>query len=382
MPPTPAVPAGLPGLIHKLNTGLRSGIKGLYDVFIGSLTSMFVFFVVGAAILAIIEHTLIKSPEGIGFWKLLALGLGAILAELLGLKNAIIAWHSARAGAMLGWVGIWLFGFLFSFYNAIGSASEHQAKRESLQKAAFHATGDTRAEQDRALKALKAEEANVKTLKERIWAPNPEVDGKPVATPEAAEALIKGMEANTRFWVQLTEGCTKTAGTQTRKFCNDYAAAKAAKVDLESRGRDREALTKAEAQLTAAQAAYTNARKAVGTTKVATAEHTPFVHTISYLTGMDAEKVAIFEPAQTSLTNMMLVSLAGFIIGLGMVQGKPRTKWFRTGNLTAWLTGREPAAPTNIMTIERQEVHHTDESLKRWLDELQKRGLGTAQAAT
>lgn len=373
MPPVPATSTGLPGLIARAANGTKSGVKGLYDAFIGSLTSMFVFFVVGAAVLAIIEHTLIKSPEGIGFWKLLALGLGAILAELLGLKNAIIAWHSARAGAMLGWVGIWLFGFLFSFYNAIGSASEHQAKRESLQKAAFHATGDTRAEHDRALAALKSEEANVKTIKERIWAPNPEVDGKPVATPEAAEALIKGMEANTRFWVTLTEGCTKTGGTQTRKFCTDYAAAKAAKVDLESRGRDREALTKAEAQLTAAQAAYTNARKAVGTTKVASAEHTPFVHTVSYITGMDPEKIAVLEPAQTSLTNMMLVSLAGFIIGLGMVQGKPRTLWFRTGNLTAWITGRAVAEPSTRI-VERHTVE-TDGRFDRLVSALTDKGL-------
>lgn len=337
----PTASAGLVGLVQRLT-------KRASDGFDQSIVRIFAMMVVGAAVIAVIEYTITKAPTGLGFWKLLLLGLGAILAELMGIHRIILAWHAAKPGSMAAWAGVWILGFSFSVYNAMGSASEFQAKRESLQQASHNAYNDNRAALNAAKSKRDSDAKAVDDLRKLTWEAIPVVAGVQITSPAQAQALIDKARANTRFWT-MTEGCQKTAGAQTRAFCSEHAAAVAALAAATAREDNAEKLIAAERALAASEAKYEAAQRAASDTKVVKGEHTPFVQSVSYFTGAKPDEIAWVEPVQTSLVNMLLVSFAGLVLGLAAIQGRERTKWFDFSKLKRLLFGGEspvaPAAP-------------------------------------
>ena len=77
---------------------------------------------------------------------------------------------------------------------------------------------------------------------------------KPWRDPASARAAVQTAEVH-RFFTKVTEGCTKTFGPQTRKFCSDYEMAKA---EVER----WELIAAKEIEIGAAELAVTDARKA------------------------------------------------------------------------------------------------------------------------
>lgn len=301
---------------------------GLIGVMRGALVRIFVFLVVGAAVLSIIENTGLRaSGGGLTYWKLLMLGLGAILAELMGVHRAVVAWHGAHKGQTVAWSMVWMLGFIFSVYNAIGSSAEGQVKRANLQKAALVTYQDVRTDVTNARGRVVADEKSLADLKAMTWQELPKVAGRPVMSAEAATALIASYEGNARLW-GLTKGCTDAQGPQARKFCKEHGEAKAAKADLEERSRWQQKIEMAERQLTESREALKAALDKNDRTAVQTSDVTPFVGLASYVTGADPEKIQWIETFQTSFTNMMLVSLAGLVMALMSIQGRVRTPWF------------------------------------------------------
>lgn len=330
---------GLVGLYHKARHACE-----------GALVRIFVFMVCGAAVLSIIENTGIRAAGGgIAYWKLLLLGLGAIIAELIGVHRAVMAWHGAHKGQTAAWTAVWIVGFGFSVYNAIGSAAETQVKRATVQKAAMTSYQDVRSDLDSARNRVKAEEKSVADLKAMTWQEMPKVDGQPVMSPAAADALIKGAEGNARFW-GITKGCTDAQGPQARKFCANYAAAQAAKADLLERASWQAKIEAAEKQLTDARAALKTAMTRSDDTAVQTSDVTPFVGLVSYVSGAEPEKIQWIETFQTSFTNMLLVSLAGVVMALTAVQGKARTPWFNLRRRLSGLIYGRNEATTSLPT--------------------------------
>lgn len=323
---------------------VSKGAKSAFDWFTSSLVSLFVFFVVGAAVLSIIEFTLTKSASSsLSFWKLLALGLGCIIAELLGLKNAILSWHKARFGGMVAWSLIWAAGFAFSLYNALGSASEFQAQRANAQVQQAAAYGDVRTDLASARERVAQDTKTLAEMEKTAWGILPKVDGKDVVSVAAAEALIKSYEGNARF-MSLSQNCTAAQGPQARKFCADYADAKAAKANLEQKEAWGTKIEDARRQLAESRAHLAGLMTKASHTQTVTNDQTPFVATMVFL-GMSADVAAFLEPIQVSFTNMILVSLAGVVIALSMVQGQPRTRWVDwNGVKRTWVGGEVPAA--------------------------------------
>jgi len=312
------------GLVGAMN----GAVSRAYHAFDGALVRVFVFMVVGAAVLSIIENTAIRAADGgLAYWKLMMLGLGAIIAELMGVHRAVIAWHGAHKGQTIAWSMVWLIGFGFSVYNAIGSAAESQVKRANLQKAALVSYQDVRAGVDDARKRVSADEKSLADLKAMTWQEMPKVAGRPVMSANAAGALIKSYEGNARFW-DLTKGCTDAQGPQARKFCKEHGEAKAAKADLEERARWQQKVELAEQQLATSRTVLKDAQSKNDHTAVQTFDVTPFVGLVSDVSGAEPEKVQWIETFQTSLTNMLLVSLAGLVMALMAIQGRERTPWF------------------------------------------------------
>jgi hypothetical protein len=330
------------GLFPSAANAARSAFK----TFEGSLVHMFVFFVVGAAVISIVEFTLTKSVSGMTTTKLLFLGFGAILAELIGLKNAILAWHRARLGGMVAWSLIWFCGFGFSLYNALGSASEFQAQRSNTQKAAATSYSDARTDLASARERVAQEEKALKELRSMTWSILPKVDGQDVSSVGAAAALIAGFEGNARF-MTLSKNCTEAQGPQARKFCKDLADAKAAKASLEEKGLWQSKIGDVEKQLADARAHMASLMTQAKTTATVVDEHTPFVATMVFF-GVSEVAAQFIEPLQTSFTNMVLVSLAGVVMALSRIQGEPRTPIVNWRGLQSSLFGGEAPAATPV----------------------------------
>ena len=345
--------------MHVPESASSKGLIGrAYQAFDGALVRVFVFMVVGAAVLSIIENTAIRAPDGgLAYWKLLLLGLGAIIAELMGVHRAVIAWHGAHKGQTIAWSMVWLIGFGFSVYNAIGSAAESQVKRANLQKAALVSYQDARTGVDDARTRVSADEKSLADLKAMTWQELPKVAGRPVMSADAAGALIKSYEGNARFW-DLTKGCADAQGPQARKFCKEHGEAKAAKADLEERARWQQKVELAEQQLATSRAVLKDAQSKNDHTAVQTSDVTPFVGLVSYVSGAEPEKVQWIETFQTSLTNMLLVSLAGLVMALIAIQSLERTPWFNIKGAMARIRrvlfgGVEPAPSAPLPTVIR-----------------------------
>lgn len=315
------------GLGKSAAKALAGFARFLVGAFESSLMRIFVLFVVGAAVLSVIEHTGSKASGTMDWYRLTMLGLGAIIAEMMGVQRMIIYWHKARAFSMLAWGCVWFVGFAFAFYNAVGTSANTAASTTNLHKAAFKTSQTVDANLEDARTKLHREEKALDDVRALTFTPLPNVDGKPVSSPAAAQALIAGFKSNTRFWTDLTEGCTKSGGKETRKFCKDYNDAVAAKADLEDRKGWDGKLVAAQAQVDAARAIFNAALEKSGTTQTVVSDVPPFLAFVSSRTGMPIDQISWIEPAQVSLVNMLLVSFAGLVMGLAAIEGTPRTPW-------------------------------------------------------
>lgn len=317
-----------------MNTAQSGGLVGLYQrirsgaghIFESALVRFFAFCVVGAAVIGIYQHVVEKATTPLDFWRLLLLGIGAITAEFLGVHKLVTNWHGARVGSMIAWTAIWAVGVTFAAYNVLSTGASFQAKRDGLQHTAFNAYGDARNDVEIKRAALKkAEKINEDTAKLTLT-PLPTVDGKPVSSVAAADAIINSLKANTRFW-DLTNGGKESAGKETRKFVMNYGEAVAAKADLEDRKSWDGKLAASLDALKTAKAEFIAAEVKANNTVAVTDEATPFVSLVAHISGKKATEVSWMEPLSSSLINMLLVSFAGIVSALSAIEGKPRTKF-------------------------------------------------------
>lgn len=346
--------AGLYGLMKLAAKSLASFFRSLTNAFESSLVRIFVLFVVGAAVISVIEHTSAKAANQLDWYRLTMLGLGAIIAEMMGVKQALIYWHKARAFSMLAWGCVWVTGFMFAAYNALGTSANTAANTSNVHKAAYNRSVNVNKNLDDARAKLHAEEKALEDVQRLTYTALPMVDGKPVSNAKAAQALIDGFKSNTRFWSDLTDGCTKTGGKETRKFCKDYSDALVALADLEDRKSWDGKLVAASKQVDEARAKFNEALAASETTETVVSEVAPFIAFVSSRTGMKPEQISWIEPAQVSIVNMLLVSFAGLVMGLAAIEGQPRTPWV---NWARWYRlffgGAKLPSPSNSTSVTR-----------------------------
>jgi hypothetical protein len=382
----------------------------------GTLTRIMIFFICGAAVLSVYEHVITKAVDGLSFTKLLLLGLGALLAELLGVHRLITSWHEARPFSMIVWAGIWCIGFAFSVYNTVGSASHASVERASIQKAAYirDNTARSTAQQAEAFRndkreALKRTElalsqavASRQDMHKAQYEPVVLPGGMQADSPAAVKALIEGAENNTIY--KSTSECTNATAKRSRAFCADLTDLRAALATLEKRellGQDKSALDAKIAALTKerdtaadrlerAEAAYQQAQQAASVVPVVLSEDTPLVHQVSYATGMKPETVRWLEAAQISFVGMLLVSFAGFVLGLEAIAGRPRTRWVNWKPMydaVLWfgyaLRGKVVPPETRTEIVHTREVVKDDGFQQRLRASAAKAGLlGTPMGAS
>jgi hypothetical protein len=174
-----------------------------------SLALKLVFF---AGLITILQKAGVPVPE-YGMQFAIALGIAALLYEMSASKGLMRAWYTAKPGALAASLAIWLCAFGYSVNQWVGAASENQAEKTNIHKAAFLKTGNAQDE-------LKAAKADVKRIEDRLGWMVTAIDGQPVRTAAAAQAAIDDAMSH-RFW-KSTNACTETKGQQTRKHCTAY----------------------------------------------------------------------------------------------------------------------------------------------------------------
>ena len=125
------------------------------------------YLVLFAGVITIIKKNATPDMWSYAMWFGIALGLAALLYEMTASRGIVRAYWEGRAGSML-WCGmIWAVAFGFSVNNWMGAASENQAEKTNLHKAAYTATVDTR-------QALKDAEDTLARLKGKFdWSKEP-----------------------------------------------------------------------------------------------------------------------------------------------------------------------------------------------------------------
>jgi len=246
---------------HALNS-LLTGAGSI------KINKILMFFAVIASVISVIYFSGEKAKE---FWPrmmMICLGLAAVGFHLTGAQNAAKSWNQRNLGTFCGWLLVAGMAFLWEMNSQLSISSSNQGELARAQLTAFVESGDTRSTLDAAEQKARAEFKTVEAMRKQLFDALPVVDGRTIETVAAAKAEVTALEARKRFWDDLTEKCTKTAGKETRKFCDDHKAAKQAVANLEGREALKAELKAAELGLKEAEAELKQAKAQAKTTKV------------------------------------------------------------------------------------------------------------------
>lgn len=270
---------GLAGALSAFGGAATRSTKTAYSI-ISQPEKWALYLVLFAGIITIVKKNATPDLLSYSMWFGIALGLAALMYEMTASRGIVRAYWEGRLGAMLWCGAIWAVAFGFSVNNWMGAASENQAEKTNLHKAAYSATVDTRA-------ALKDAEETLARLKGKFdWS-------KSLDAPESYDARIEAAEADAAF-------------EATRKGCKSKCIAKqqlAASLKAERANAIDRAATAEEIKI--AERKVEEARKVASTTKVEVSENRNDLLVLTRYAGMTEESAQIFN----GLFSIMVVSI-------------------------------------------------------------------------
>jgi len=238
------------------------------------------YLVLFAGVITIIKKNATPDMWSYAMWFGIALGLAALLYEMTASRGIVRAYWEGRAGSML-WCGmIWAVAFGFSVNNWMGAASENQAEKTNLHKAAYTATVDTR-------QALKDAEDTLARLKGKFdWS-------KSLDAPESYESRITAAESDAAY--EASRGGCKSKCIAKQQLAANLKAERANAI---------ERATTAE-EIKVAERKVEEARKTASSTKVEVSEKRNDLLVLTRYAGMTEESAQIFN----GLFSIMVVSI-------------------------------------------------------------------------
>lgn len=295
---------GLIGVMRRASLGFASSVSN-HDAWAIRL----VFF---AGIVTILHKAGVPIPMyGVAFS--VALGVAALLYEMNATRYALRSLWNGRAVGAIGWSIIWIVAFGYSMNQWVGAASENEATKSNLHKAAFTRTTDNR-------DALSKASKEVDRLQEKLRM-------APVRTPEAAQAHIDNAMAH-KFW-KSTDGCKETRGPQTRQFCSDYASAVADKAGA------TEAITVRE-ELKTAKASYESALRSSGSASEYTEARNDLV-ILTKFAGLSEDDARVLNALGSIVAISIFLSLATALRELELLRKEgPRRALVSLWGLRRW----------------------------------------------
>lgn len=238
------------------------------------------YLVLFAGAITIVKKNATDDVWSYAMWFGIALGVAALLYEMSASKSMVRAWWEGRPGAVVWSAIIWAVAFGFSINNWIGAASENQAEKTNMHKAAFFQSADVR----KAVKDLE-NQIDIKT-KSVDWS-------KTLDAPESYDARIKAAEDDAAY-------------EATRKGCRSKCIAKqqlAASLKADkANALDR--ITRQE-EIKALQVKLDEAREVAASTKVETSAARNDLVILTKYAGMTEESAQLFN----GLFSIVVVSI-------------------------------------------------------------------------
>lgn len=306
------------------------------------------YLVLFAGIITVFKKNWTGDIWSYALWFGIALGLAALLYEMTASKAIVRAYWHGRLGSMAWSFVIWAVAFGFSINNWIGAATENQAEKTNMHKAAFIQSDSVR--------------KNVTDLEKELARLEAKHDwSKSVDAPDAYEDRIKAAESDATF-------------EATRKGCKSKCIAKqqlAANLKAE-RAIAIDRATTAE-EIKATKGKLEDARQIAMTTKVQSSEARNDLVILTKYAGMGEDTAQL----ATGLLSIVVVSI---LLSFGSMQmelenlrregGKRDFEFF--GRIYRWLakiiTGKEPEAKfrkeVNVIT-DRASAAATVAALER-----------------
>lgn len=291
------------------------------------------YLVLFAGVITIFKKNATADLWSYAMWFGCALGIAALLYEMTASKGIIRAYWEGRAGAMVWCAVIWAVAFGFSINNWVGAASENQAEKTNLHKAAFNQSADVR----KAVKDLE-NQLEIKT-KSVDWS-------KTLDAPESYDARIKAANDDAAY-------------ESTRGGCKSKCIAKqqlAASLQADKQNAINRAVTQEEIKVL--QGKLDQARQVAANTKVETSEQRNDLVILTRYAGMSEDAAQIFNGLFSIIVVSILLSGGSMYNEMESLRAKgPRRKFeFLTRLYRGIYKAMFGGEPSNVKVIENNTV--------------------------
>lgn len=275
---------GLVGGAAALGRSAGNAARKTYSV-IANPDRWALYLVLFAGVITIIKKNATPEIWTYTMWFGIALGIAALLYEMSTSKSMAKALYHGRPGAFAWSFFIWAIAFGFSVNNWIGAASENQADKTNLHKAAFNQSADVR-------KAVKDLEGQLEIKTNSVnWS-------KTLDAPDSYDARIAAAEQDAQY-------------EATRKGCKSKCIAKqqlAASLKADRQNAINRATTQEEIKVL--QGKIEEARKIAANTKVETSENRSDLIILTKYAGMSEESAQIFNGLFSIIAISIFLSFA------------------------------------------------------------------------
>lgn len=293
-----------------------------------------IMLVLFAGVITIVKKNATDDVWSYAMWFGIALGIAALLYEMSSAKDIIKAWWQGRPGGVVASSIIWAVAFGFSVNNWVGAASENQAEKTNLHKAAFHQAVDVR----KAVTDLEKDLARLEAKHD--WS-------KSLDAPEAYDSRIAAAEADATY-------------EATRKGCKSKCIAKQ-QLAASLKAERANAIDRAETaeEIKAVKAKLDSARSIAASTKQETSEARNDLIVLTKYMGMTEESAQIFN----GLFSIIVVSI---LLSFGSMRAQveecrkagPRQRSNMGLKIKRWFArvffGREP---NDVRVVENTHIH-------------------------
>ena len=314
---------GLIGAASSINARAKSAFS-----FISNPDRLAIYLVLFAGVVTILKKNGVHIPEYMMLFGV-ALGIAALLYEMSASRAMMRSFWEGKGFSMVCNGLIWAVAFGFSVNNWIGAASEGQADKTNVHKAAYNATMDTR-------KAVSDLEKEVSRLEGKFdWS-------KSLDAPESYDARIQAAENDAAF--EATKNGCKSKCIKKQQLA---ASLKADRANAIERATTAEEIKVAKSKLTEARSVASN-------TKTETSEGRSDLLILTSYAGMTEQSAQIFN----GLFSIIVVSI---FLSFGSMRDEfaklakegPRRPFEFFGRAYRWfyrlLTGKE--APQNATYV-------------------------------
>lgn len=317
-----------------------------------------IYLVSVTAAISVYHYARASASDPSIFVALMCLGLAVIILHWYGAGKIISNWYEGRPVAMFFWCVVVLSAIAWEGRSQLGLASNNQDAVKATRVAGWHTTEDARSALTFAATKLGAERKALEALRARVEAAaSLSINGKPVTSPDVAQAEVDRLKGNVRFWT-LTKGCTEAPGKQTREYCDAYRAALAAKATAENRLVLEAEAKRQETIVSEAEAAHVKAKEAVAATPTVVSEERADIATIKRLASLSTADAELSNSLLLWVVTFVILTIGGALEKSEEYAGKKRKPWFNLSGIRyrlmrLWDKERAEKMRTSFGVIER-----------------------------